>query len=198
MVKRQKEDNTETRASKAQKGSAAEASKINANTHYETCSERLTPFGGVLALIKFLDLIGFKDVFEGCYHKPKRKPKLGHYRMVVGILMLLFIGFSRVAHFAYIRRDALLCGFLNVVRLPVVSTFWRYVDSVGINQAKSLLWVMAVLRERVWQQCKLSYELIHLDIDTTVETIYGNQQGGARGIIRKPGARKDIVPYWVL
>ena len=57
MVKRQKEDNTETRASKAQKEIAAEASTINANTHYETCTERLTPFGGVLALIKFLDLI---------------------------------------------------------------------------------------------------------------------------------------------
>lgn len=194
MVKRQKEDNTETRASKAQKEIAPEASIINANTHYETCSERLTPFGGVLALIKFLDLIGFKDIFEGCYHKPTRKPKLGHYRMVVGILMLLFIGFSRLAHFAYIRRDAILCGFLQVVRLPVVSTFWRYVDSVGINQAKSLLWVMAVLRERAWQQCKLSYELIHLDIDTTVETIYGNQQGGRKGHNPKARGKKGYRP----
>ena len=73
--------------------------------------------------------------------------------MMVGILMLLFIGFNRIWHFVYVRLDAMLCGFFNVTRLPVASTFWRYVDSLGINQAKSLLHVMDILRERVWLLC---------------------------------------------
>ena len=51
----------------------------------------------------------------------------------------------------------MLCGFFSVTRLPAASTFWRYVDSLGINQAKSLLKVMSILRERIWQLCGFTF-----------------------------------------
>ncbi len=57
---------------------------------------------------KFFDLVKFYDIFQFAYTAPKRKPKLGHYLMVVGILMLLFIGFNRLWHFTYIQLDAML------------------------------------------------------------------------------------------
>ena len=194
MVKKQKKDNTKKPISKEDYKKPEEARKISASTHYETCTEQLSSFGGALALIKFFDLIKFEEIFEQVYHKPKRKTKLGDYRMVVGILMLLFIGFNRLAHFAYIRTDAMLCGFFNVVRLPVVSTFWRYVNSLSINQANSLLEIMSILRERAWQQCRLSYRRIHIDIDTTVETLYGNQQGGRKGHNTSHRGKKGYRP----
>jgi len=194
MVKKQKKDNTKKPISKANNNKPEEARRISASTHYETCSEQLSPFGGVLALIKFFDLVRFEEIFEDAYQKPKRETKLGDYRMVVGILMLIFIGFNRLAHFVYIRTDAMLCGFFRVVCLPVVSTFWRYVNSLGINQANSLLRIMSILRERAWQQCRLSHKLIHIDIDTTVETIYGNQQGGRRGHNTRHRGKKGYRP----
>ena len=194
MVKKQKKDNTKKPISKEDCKKPEEARKISASTHYETCTEQLSPFGGALALIKFFDLLKFEQIFEDTYHKPKRKPKLGDYRMVVGILMLLFIGFNRLAHFAYIRTDAMLCGFFNVVCLPVVSTFWRYVNSLSINQANSLLMIMSILRERAWQQCGLSYRRIHVNIDTTVETLYGNQQGGRKGHNTSRRGKKGYRP----
>jgi len=181
MVKRQHRDNTKTAVNKEENKQQLEARKISASTQYETCSEPLSAFGGVLALIKFLDLIEFEQVFEHGYTKPNRETQLGHYRMVVGIVLLLFIGFNRIGHFCYIRFDALLCRFFQVVCLPVVSTYWRYVDSLGINQGRSLVRVMSVMRERVWQQCGLSYRQIGIDIDTTVETVYGEQQGARVG-----------------
>jgi hypothetical protein len=101
--------------------------------------------------------------------------------MVMGILMLLFIGFNRLWHFIYIRLDAMVCGIFQLTHLPVASTFWRYVDSIGINQADSFVKIMSILRERVWQQCQLKYQKIHISADTTAETIYGNQQGGRKG-----------------
>ena len=71
----------------------------------------------VFWLIKFLDLVNFKQIFNSTYHKPSRDPKLGHHAMVIGILMLLFIGFNRIWHFVYVRLDAMLCGYLRVTRL---------------------------------------------------------------------------------
>jgi len=118
---------------------ARRAVRITAETPYGECSERLTAFGGLLALVKFLDVIGFEQAFAAHYVHPQREPKLGGYRMVLGILLLLFIGFQRLGHFAYVRYDAMVCGVLRVAALPAVSTFWRYLRSLSIVQSAALL-----------------------------------------------------------
>jgi len=194
MVKSNKSKKRKNRKNKGSKKNATKARKINASTPYETCTEQLSPFGGLLAMIKFFDLIDFKQIFEATYHAPSRQPKLGNYSMVAGLLMLLFIGFNRIWHFTYIRLDAMLCGFFRLTKLPVASTFWRYLDSLGINQAQSLMKVMSILRERVWQQLGINYYRICIDIDTTVETLYGNQQGGRKGHNTKNRGKKGYRP----
>jgi hypothetical protein len=194
MVKSSKSKNRKNRKDKGIRENTARARKINASTPHETCPEQLSPFGGLLAMIKFFDLIDFKQLFKATYHAPARQPKLGHYSMVAGLLMLLFIGFNRIWHFTYIRFDAMLCGFFRLMKLPVASTFWRYLDSLSINQAQSFLKLTSVLRERVWQQLGLNYYRICIDIDTTVETIYGNQQGGRKGHNTKNRGKKGYRP----
>jgi hypothetical protein len=181
MVKQHRKANRKNRASKGSCANRAGARKINASTAFETCSEQLSPFGGLLALIKFLDLVDFRKIFHFAYQAPSRQPKLGHYSMMVGVLMLLFIGFNRIWHFVYIRLDAMLCGFFRVTRLPAASTYWRYVDSLGINQARTILSVGDILRERIWQLCGLRYARIRINIDTTVKTVFGRQQGARKG-----------------
>jgi len=194
MVKNNKSKKCRNLKNKGFGQNAASARKITASTPHETCSEQLSPFGGLLAMIKFFDLINFKQIFNSTYRAPARQPKLGHYSMVIGLLMLLFIGFNRIWHFTYIQLDAILCGFFRLTKLPVASTFWRYLDSLGINQAQSLLKLMSILRERVWQQLGLNYYRICIDIDTTVETIYGNQQGGRKGHNTKNRGKKGYRP----
>ena len=194
MVKRRKNNNRKNHSRKGFCQQRAKARKINASTAYETCTEQLSPFGGLLALIKFIDLVNFHKIFDSAYQKPSRNPKRGHYLMMVGVLMLLFIGFNRIWHFVYVRIDAMLCGFFSVTRLPAASTFWRYVDSLGINQAKSLLKVMSILRERVWQLCGFTFYRIRVDIDTTVKTVYGNQQGARKGHNRKHRGKEGFRP----
>lgn len=194
MVKQRKKNSRGIPISKGFKKNHARARRINASTGYDTCTEHLSPFGGLLGMIKFLDLIDFAEIFNSAYIAPRRDPKLGHYSMVVGILMLLFIGFNRICHFVYIRLDAMICGFFKVERLPVVSTFWRYVDSLGLNQGKAFLTIMSILRERVWRQLGLYYGQINISIDTTVETLYGHQQGGRKGHNTKNRGKKGYRP----
>ena len=197
MVKKQVKAITKDHASKGFCEGAGTPRKITASTLYGTCTERLSAFGGLLGLIKFLDLLRFEEVFDDVYREPGRVPKLGHYRMVVGILMLLFIGFNRLWHFVYIRLDAMVCGFFQLPRLPAASTFWRYVDSLSINQAKSILKLSSALRERAWQLCSLKYRTVHLSIDTTAETVYGNQQGGRVGYKYQPSREEGLPPCLV-
>ena len=112
MVKKRKKNNTKKPGSKGFKSKGTKPREIKASTAYGTCRERLSPFGELLELIKFLDLMRFEEIFAHSYKAPVREPKLGHYWMVVGILMLLFIGFKRLWHFIYIRLDALVRGII--------------------------------------------------------------------------------------
>ncbi len=168
--------------------------KIGPNTPYGMCSERLTAFGGLLALVKFLDLIEFEQLFANHYVSPGRKTKLGGYRMVLGLLMLLFIGFQRIGHVAYIRGDTLLCGILKVAILPAVSTFWRYLQSLTIIQSASMLRLMAALRSKVWRLCEFEPKQVSINIDTTVATVYGKIEGSRKGHNRKHRGKKALRP----
>jgi hypothetical protein len=194
MVKKQKKNNRKKHNSKRFNGDCGRARKINASTAVETCSEQLSAFGGLLGLVKFLDLVDFKKHFEEAYIAPSRETKLGDYAMVLGILGLMFIGFNRIWHFVYIDLEPMLCGIFNVKRLPVASTYWRYLDSLQINQAQAMLSIMKRLREQVWKKCRINYSRIAIDIDTTVETIYGNQQGGRKGHNTKHRGKKGYRP----
>jgi hypothetical protein len=167
---------------------------ITPDTPYGECSERLTAFGGLLALVKFLDLLGFEQAFAEHYVHPKREPKLGGYRMVLGMLLLLFIGFQRLGHFAYVRTDAMVCGVLRVGVLPAVSTFWRYLTSLGIVQSASLLRLGAALRARVWALCAYAPRRVTVNIDTTVATVYGAIEGARKGHNAKHRGKKGLRP----
>lgn len=167
---------------------------ITPNTPYATCSERLTAFGGLLALVKFLDLIGFASLFAAHYVAPKRQTKLGHYGMVAGILMLLFIGFQRLGHFAYLRHDAMLCGILRVAVVPAVSTFWRYLQAMGLVQSQSLLRLGAAARRTVWTLLGYQPTTVRVNIDTTVSTVYGAIEGARKGHNPKHRGKKGLRP----
>lgn len=194
MVKKQKKDSRKSYVSKRLNETCGRARKINASTAVATCSEQLSPFGGLLGLLKLLDIFDFKNNFEEVYVAPQRETKLGDYAMVLGIVMLMFIGFNRIWHIVYIRLESMLCGIFGVRRLPAVSTYWRYLDSMGINQSHSILKVMSRLREQAWKRCGIKHSRIAIDIDSTVETIYGDQQGGRIGHNPKHRGNKGYRP----
>ena len=75
MVKQQSEDISKERLNQGEAEGGAKASKIGPSTPYGYCSERLSAFGGLLGLVKFMDLVGFKEIFDGFYKPPSRTPK---------------------------------------------------------------------------------------------------------------------------
>jgi len=192
MVKHQ---NTPKEAKRqAPKKTEERITKITARTPAGKCEERLTAFGGLLALVKMFDLLEFEREFEKTYAAPKRTPQLGHYRMVSGLLMLLFIGFQRLGHFVYLRRESMLCGILKVSLLPVVTTFWRYLKSLGIGQSASLLKLSGVLREKIWALTGYAPEKVEVNIDTTTATVYGEIEGSRKGYNPKHRGKKGLRP----
>jgi len=98
MVNKRKKNSSKHRIRKGFCKNRTEARKNNASTPFENCTEQLSPFGGHLALIKFFDLVNFHKIFNSAYQPTSREPRLGHYSMIVSILMLLFIGQASQRH----------------------------------------------------------------------------------------------------
>jgi hypothetical protein len=84
MVKKRKKNIRKSCVSKRYNEACGRARKINASTAYGTCGEQLSPFGGLLGLVKLLDLIGFKKHFDEAYVAPSRETKLGDYAIKIG------------------------------------------------------------------------------------------------------------------
>jgi hypothetical protein len=194
MVKSKRTKKGDRNQAKKRTQDAARRVKITPDTPYTHCSERLTAFGGLLALVKFLDLIGFEQACAQHYVHPKREAKLGGYRMVLGMLLLLFIGFQRLGHFTYVRRDAMVCGILRVAVLPAVSTFWRYLGALTIVQSAALLKLGGALRAKVWELCGYAPGRVTVNIDTTVSTVYGAIEGARQGHNTKHRGKKGLRP----
>jgi len=197
MVKSKKENTLGKATGQGFLQTSGRPAEIKAGTSYEFCDTRMTAFGGLLALVKFIDLVKFKEIFESRYCSPSRKPELGCYRMLQGFLMLMFVGFTRIGHIEYIRRDAMICGILGVTILPAISTFWRYLRSLGLNQSHALLHIGSAVRQRVWQTCGLSYDSVCINIDTTVSTVYGFIEGSRKGHNTKHRGKKGLRPVFL-
>jgi hypothetical protein len=193
-VKTEKKHTPKSRLNQGESPEAGKPAKIKPDTAYEMTEGRMTAYGGLFGLVKFLDLIGFREVFVEYYQSPGRKPELGCYRMVLGFLILLFVGFARVGHLEYLRRDPMVCGILEVEILPAVSTFWRYLRSLWWPQSQALLKISAVLRARVWQACRLGHTSISVNIDTTVSTVYGQIEGSRKGHNPQHRGKKGLRP----
>ena len=56
MVKQRKEHISKDRINQAEDECPGKASRIGPSTSYTYCSERLSPFSGLLGLVKFMDL----------------------------------------------------------------------------------------------------------------------------------------------
>jgi hypothetical protein len=193
--KRKNSDNSIVKQGKSE--TLREPAKINASTNYELTDTRMTAYGGLLAFTKFLDLVNFRDAFDKYYCSPSRKPLCGCYKMMLGFIMLLFIGFARIGQLWLIREDTMVCGILGMKILPAISTFWRYLATLGLNQSAAILRMSAELRFRVWQLCSLKYDSICVNVDTTVSTVYGNIEGSRKGHNIKHRGKKGLRPVFL-
>jgi hypothetical protein len=103
----------------------------------------------------------------------------------------LYIGLVRLNQLRFIARAPILTGILKVTKLPVQSTFWRFVNALHLNFARQMPTVMRILRERVWEAANVKLEVVTIGTDTTIHTLYGRQMGGRKGYNPKNKGKKS-------
>jgi Transposase DDE domain group 1 len=194
MVTGNKKDSLKTPAKQGSEERAPEPNRISASTPYDFSGKNLTPYGGLLPVITMLEKLGFRPLVEQTLSSERIPRAMDVYRFVLGIVLGLYIGFPRLNQLRFIARDPILTGILKVTKLPVQSTFWRFVNALHGSVARQVLTIMRTLRERVWQAANVKLEVVTIDTDTTVHTLYGKQMGGRKSYNPKNKGKKSYQP----
>ena len=194
MVTNRRKHSRKTPGKQGPGDSDPEPNKINVSTPYDFNGRNLTPYGGLLPVITMLEKLGFQSLVEQTLTSKRIPRAMDLYRFVLGIVLGLYIGFPRLNQLRFIARDPILTGILKVAKLPVQSTFWRFVNALHLNVARQILTVMRTMRERVWEAANVKLEVVTIDTDTTVHTLYGEQMGGRKSYNPKNKGKKSYQP----
>src|SRR6266513_589395 len=194
MVNEQIQDSGRSPANQGVRDVIPEPNKINASTPYDFNGKNLTPYGGLLPVITMLEKLGFQSLVEQTLTSKRIPRAMDVYRFLLGIVLGLYIGFPRLNQLRFIARDPILTGILQVTKLPVQSTFWRFVNALHRNVARQILTIMRNMRQRVWEAANVKLEVVTIDTDTTVHTLYGQQMGGRKSYNPKNKGKKSYQP----
>lgn len=194
MVKHKKYYKQKTHKRQGKKRSQEKVNKINAKTPYDFKGRHLTPYGGLLPLAAMLEKLKFKELVDNTLTIKRIPHSMNNYQFILALLIAVYIGFSRLAHLLHIASDPIITGILKFNKLPVQSTFWRFLQSLRIFNVQQLEKINVVMMARVWEALNLSFSRITIDTDTTVNTVYGKQMGAKKGYNPKNKGKRSYQP----
>lgn len=193
-VNNNRKHSEKTRATQGVEAAIPEPLKIGASTPFDFTARHLTAYGGLLPVATMLEKLGFQDLVEETLSLRRQTRAMPAYRFVLGIVLVLYVGFSRLNHLRFLEREPMLTGILQVWRLPPQCTFWRFLAALPVSVAVQILRVQRMMRQRVWQAAHVGLKTITLDTDTTVNTLFGQQMGGRKGYNPKHKGKKSFQP----
>jgi hypothetical protein len=116
-----------------------EPNKIRVSTPYELRGKNLTPYGGLLPVATMLEKLGFQSPVEKTVTVKRVTRAMRWHQFVLGMLLGIYVGFSRLNQLRFIAQDPLLTGILEVSGLPPQSTLWRFLATLHLNVAVQIL-----------------------------------------------------------
>jgi hypothetical protein len=157
---------------------------MNQRTIIEFVDKEITCRGGVSILKKMMDASGF-STFLDTLPLPEQGSNRGYPPTQLFLLFMssVWCGADRFAHMDITRLDTSLQRLYGWERMPEHKAFERYFRKFDISVSHA---VFGGLYR--WFFNNLQFDNFTLDIDSSVMTRYGDQQGSAKGYNKhKPG-----------
>ena len=205
--------------SKNNRKSRQKARQKSARVHFDSTGKNMTSKAGLIPVVKFLGKLGFGRLFHTSVRHERKDNAV--YSLEDGVFLILT---GLVGGAFSLSKCATLwsgCSVLQKVagwlRIPDETTLGRLFKEVGERQVSEMETFVHVLRRKVWQRAARAgtsrvnlLQTLWIDVDSSVKTVYGNQEGVAKGYNpHKKGARsyhpqlafctetKEILQGWL-
>ena len=165
-------------------------------------AQGLTSQAGLIPVLKYLERIGFeKIVARNITHSRGSNAAYQLPDVVLLTLVGMVGGATSMAKISAIWADSVLRTIVGWVKVPVETTMFRIFKEIKAFQISQLEALTHRLRAHHWRRLlrsglsKFSLQPVHwIDVDSTVDTVYGFQKGSAKGYNPKNKGARSYHP----
>lgn len=165
--------------------------KTDMNFELSYTSKEITPWGGMVFLKQMLDKLEFRKQVESCMALPVQNSNRGHSVPVLleSFITSIWCGANKFMHTEVTRADGALSKIFDWGKVPGNDAYKRYFNKFNqvTNQEVSRHFFS-------WFFKNLSINYFTLDIDSTIFTRYGEQEGAKKGYNPNKKGRKSHHP----
>lgn len=141
--------------------------------------KEITAWGGMALMKRMLDHLGFGAALSNAgLPLPGSNRGYAPEQLITQCMLSVWCGANRFEHGEVTRHDAVLKSFFGFKRMAdfkaVMRLFGKFTQSTNESVMDSLY---------RWMFAHIAINGVTLDLDSTVMTRYGTQQGAARGYI---------------
>ena len=152
-----------------------------------------TPYGGANLICRFLEYVGLKDRLEDALAAHRKAPH-AKYSLVQEVQLLVvgrMLGLGRISDFSEVEEDPLLTRLFRLPKLPDVTILYKELVRLGRDAVRQALQPVheAILARTLGEE-------VVLDFDSSVETVYGKQEGAKVGYNPSRPGRPSFHPQF--
>ncbi len=154
-------------------------------------NKAITPWGGMVFLKQMLDKMQFRRLIDNCTLLPSQNSNRGHAISTIleSFMTSVWCGANRFIHTEINRADDALASIFDWSTIPGNDAYKRYFRKFdqATNQEVARYFFS-------WFFEQLNVDYFTLDIDSTIMTRFGNQQGAKKGYNPKKKGRASHHP----
>lgn len=154
-------------------------------------NKEITPWGGMVFLKQMLDKIGFREQIEQCEALPIPQSNNSYKKEVLleSFITSIWCGANRFLHTEITRSDKALGTIFDWIKTPAQDAYKRYFSKFTQNTNQQVGHHFFS-----WFFHNLNINYFTLDIDSSVITRYGTQEGAKKGYNPKKKGRNSHHP----
>jgi Transposase DDE domain group 1 len=141
-------------------------------------NKEISPWGGMLYIKRYMDKIGLVERISNCLELPQPESNRGYDPQVIieSFMTSIWCGANRFAHTEITRHDAAIGRIFGWKRTPAQDTYKRFFRKFSPSMNQS---IQQHFYE--WSLNQLPAQHLTIDIDSSVLTRYGTQEGARKG-----------------
>jgi len=153
----------------------------------------LTNYSGIYPIYKFMKKLKIDSLFEQKITLSTRhNQKYSLSQIFNAIILGLLSGMNRLIKIEHFTFDPLVSYLLDIKGHLDIDTIRYRFKKVGMRQNTEITEIFGILSNKIHKRLKTKRDI--LDLDSTVKTVYGKQEGAVKGFNPKHKGKRSYHP----
>lgn len=152
----------------------------------------LTNYSGMLPVYKFMTKIGLPQTLDTISLNLHHNAQTSNGDMLTLITLAIMCGMNRISKIEQFTLDPLVQKLFNLPDKISDSGIIDRLKRFGMKQSTEYMQIIGEMSNKVHHKLQTGKDI--LDLDSSVKTVYGNQQGAEKGFNEKKKGAKSYHP----